>query len=217
MRSRRPKPNSAKPPKSFTIIYGVCDPRTSQLRYVGKTRGRLTTRLYNHLRVKDKTHRSNWFSKMEREKVLPEIFEIEVVQDWREAERFWIAYFRSIGCKLVNTTFGGDGLSGAGPTSFKRGQKAWNEGKTYGAETRAKIAAANRARVHPKWSEEHKLRHKETMKRVNPGGKPWTQARWDAFKNEDRHWKVEDRPNWKATMDRYRAEGWSPSKGKVKK
>lgn len=154
------------PKKGNTYIYGIIDPRTNQLRYVGKTKVRLDMRLASHFRITNIDHRGNWFANMRKNNVQPDIFKIEEVENWREAERFWIAYFRSIGCKLVNKTFGGDGLSGANVTSFKLGQKAWNKGKKYSVKTRKKISEAGKRRIHLPWTKEMRERHRETMRRV---------------------------------------------------
>ena len=56
--------------------------------------------------------RHKWIASLSRASLTPEIFEIEQVDDadWRCAEQFWISYFRSIGCDLLNATSGGDGL-----------------------------------------------------------------------------------------------------------
>lgn len=97
------------------VIYGLFDPITTQLRYVGKTAGPLERRLRGHIndvkrgRVYIPRHR--WIAGLIAGGVEPIICEIEeVAGDWREAEQFWIAYFRSIGCNLLNATDGGDGI-----------------------------------------------------------------------------------------------------------
>src|SRR3972149_7277162 len=101
-----------------TVIYGLVDPRDGALRYVGKTKGRLRTRHLAHLcdvkRGLVFIPRHKWISGLLKIGVEPEIIEIEVVDDalWREAEQFWIAYFKFLGCILLNATDGGDGLSG---------------------------------------------------------------------------------------------------------
>lgn len=154
------------PKTGHSFIYGICDPRTSQLRYIGKTKVRLDMRLSSHMRITNIDHRSNWLANLRKNKIQPDIFVIEEVENWREAERFWIAFFKSIGCKLVNQTFGGDGLSGGNSTSFKPGQKAWNEGKKYSAKTRKKISEAGKRRKHEPWTKEMRERHRETMRRV---------------------------------------------------
>lgn len=99
-----------------TIIYGLVDPRTQELRYVGKTTQPLRDRLRLHLsdarRVK-RRHVCAWIRSLQRISIAPEIFEIDQARgDWSEREQFWIAYFRSLGCDLTNQTIGGEGVPG---------------------------------------------------------------------------------------------------------
>jgi len=96
-----------------TFIYGLCDPRTGYLRYVGKANSP-RVRLYRHHCVgPQKNHRHDWLLNLKKNGLKPEMFIVEEVpvDQWEEAERFWICYFRSIGCPLVNATGGGDGVS----------------------------------------------------------------------------------------------------------
>ena len=98
-------------PHRPTSIYICCDPTTNEARYVGKTVDSVSRRIKQHLNRKGKTHRNRWFAKV----VNPLFFVVEVVPaggDWAEAERFWIEYLRFMGCDLVNSTSGGEGLVG---------------------------------------------------------------------------------------------------------
>lgn len=95
-------------------IYGLMDPRTNEIRYVGKTAGSLVNRLRGHIKDKGSNkHKVNWIKSVLSAGTTPEIFEIERVDkdNWQEAEIFWIAYFKELGAKLTNATAGGDGLS----------------------------------------------------------------------------------------------------------
>lgn len=102
----------------ITHIYGLFDPRTTELRYIGKTVKTLEQRLSNHVTSARncKLQRvARWIRGVILSGHLPEICIIEDVapgDDWQESERFWIAYYRSIGANLVNTTDGGEGCSG---------------------------------------------------------------------------------------------------------
>jgi len=151
---------------------------------------------------------------MQRLGIRPEIFTIETVDDWREGERFWIAYYRSIGCRLVNTTFGGDGLSGANSKSFKRGQRPANAGMSRSLETRKKIADANRRRPHESflWTNEQKLSHRSIMKRVGN-----TTSANKARDKTRKSYKpsLGAKAKWRASMQKYFDAGWSPAKGKT--
>lgn len=101
-----------------TQIYGLYDPLTKQLRYIGKTTASQERRwaIHNNL-AKRKTPRRiyNWWRSVLAVGAEPEIFEIESIPaggDWVEAEQFWIAYYRFLGCDLVNSCDGGQGTSG---------------------------------------------------------------------------------------------------------
>ncbi len=92
----------------MAVIYGLCDPTTGQLRYIGKAND-LSDRLKRHLRCKlTKTPVQCWIAKLVRGGSKPEAFEIESADNWIEAERFWIAYFRSLGAALLNLAPGGN-------------------------------------------------------------------------------------------------------------
>src|SRR3990167_2619318 len=112
-----------------SFIYGLCDPITQQLRYVGKTNN-LKKRLWTHLRSMEKSHLYSWIKSLKNRGLTPEIFIIErtLSSAWREAEMFWISYFRAIGADLTNQLDGG--LGGA------------VRGRTISKETRKKISAA---------------------------------------------------------------------------
>lgn len=117
-----------------TYIYILIDPLTNQIRYVGKANNP-QERYKNHKnRCRDKnTHKRNWMNKLRLKGLYPEIEIIDRVltSEWHYWEKFWIAYYRFLGCSLVNYTSGGDGLTFGNQTSFKKGQVSWNKGKGY--------------------------------------------------------------------------------------
>ncbi len=99
------------------VIYGLIDPLTAMLRYVGKTKN-TKARMATHLRLarKDvsKTHLYCWIAGLLTKNARPELEVIERVaknEDANEAERFWIEYYKFLGCDLTNATAGGDGQS----------------------------------------------------------------------------------------------------------
>src|SRR3972149_6624196 len=96
-----------------TIIYGLDDPSTQELRYIGKTRQSLRRRLQGHLRAKEICHRTSWINYLKTRDLKPGIFEIESVSedDADNAEKFWISYFKFIGANLTNNTEGGGGMT----------------------------------------------------------------------------------------------------------
>ena len=126
-------------------IYLLIDPISNQIRYVGKTNN-IKQRFKNHLNsCRDKnTHKRNWLNKLKKQGYKPEIEIIDIVikDDWKFWEIFWISYYKSIGCNLVNYTIGGDGLTFGNITSFKKGNKPWNTGIKCSTETKLKIKKA---------------------------------------------------------------------------
>jgi group I intron endonuclease len=93
----------------MTYIYGLYDPRTSKIRYVGKADDP-QARLKGH--IKQATgHKRAWFDELLGLGLSPVVVELDVVDvtDWQEAEREWIAYFRGQGTDLLNIAKGGNG------------------------------------------------------------------------------------------------------------
>lgn len=99
----------------MVYIYGLADPETQHLRYVGKATD-LRRRLREHLQTKVHNHAGCWIRFLLAAGRQPEIFPIEEVADdgWQEAERFWIGYFRFIGADMINGSPGGLGGSNRG-------------------------------------------------------------------------------------------------------
>lgn len=99
----------------MAFIYALSDPRTDEVRYVGQTAEQPETRLRKHtwpstLR-RERNHRTKWVNSLIADGVQPKIEVVEVVSEDQkdEAERFYIAYFRSLGFQLVNQQEGGEG------------------------------------------------------------------------------------------------------------
>ena len=128
----------------ITQIYGLMDPITNELRYVGKTQNSVEGRLKSHCSPKElNLHKRNWIQKLLRSGHTPEIVVLETVKDnGDEAEVFWIAYMKFLGCRLSNITSGGDGRPHSNETKLKifRAQK----GRPESAEHKAKISVTKR-------------------------------------------------------------------------
>lgn len=104
------------------LVYGLCDPRTGDIRYVGKTTRTLCQRLLSHCapsHLRKTSHKINWVKSLLVCGLVPLIEELEVcasTEAMDEAERFHIKFWREMGAALTNATDGGDGF----PASFKR-------------------------------------------------------------------------------------------------
>lgn len=107
------------------IIYGLFDPNTKELKYIGYTSNQ-TKRYYEHhapSQLKSKTYKNNWLkgllaNKQKAVMIVLEILNIpsnapipEQKAIWKDAETKAIAYYRMIGCALTNATDGGEGQS----------------------------------------------------------------------------------------------------------
>lgn len=118
-------------------IYVLIDPRDNEIRYVGKTFGEIEKRLKGHIydaRCRPGTGwRARWVNKLVRMGLPPRIELVQAVPrtTWKEAESYWIGYYRSLGCLLTNGSPGGDGGIGS------------RRGVVLTDETKAKISQSN--------------------------------------------------------------------------
>ena len=98
-----------KAPVKKAQIYALTDPRTEQVRYIGKA-GNAEARLKQHLKERRGYPKDCWIKSLIGDGCSPGVFVIEEVLegDWVEAEIFWIAYFKSIGANLLNLAEGGN-------------------------------------------------------------------------------------------------------------
>lgn len=116
-----------------SCIYGLTDPRTGEVRYIGKTeRGIRRVREHFIYLAKDCTYKGNWLRLLAAAGVRATAVVLEEVEPahLNNAERSWIAYGKEQGWSLTNLTDGGDGVSG----------------RQLSEEHRAKIAEAHRGR-----------------------------------------------------------------------
>lgn len=109
--SKTPKNENCK-----TLIYVLKDPDTDEIRYVGKTVDKLENRLKGHLyRSKiEENHRAFWIKSLVNNEKEPKIEEIDSCE-WNKSqdlEIYYIKYYKELGCKLVNSTDGGEGNLG---------------------------------------------------------------------------------------------------------
>ena len=114
-------------------IYGLVDPRTACLRYIGQSK-RLGKRFWRHCHPlpNDRSHRGCWLRGLLANKLEPQLIELEFAESSDAAtvlEAFWIASLRSAGADLVNITDGENAPS--------------RRGFVLTAEHKAKIAAAH--------------------------------------------------------------------------
>ena len=97
------------------LIYGLIDPETRLVRYVGKTaNGMVRVRSHRRVKASDATHRANWIRSLRKKGQRHEECVLEVVEldALNQAEMWWIAYGRACGWPLTNLTHGGEGALG---------------------------------------------------------------------------------------------------------
>lgn len=120
------------------LVYGLVDPRTHELRYIGASICGLTRpkrhTLPSVLR-RERSHKRNWLLSLIREGLLPRIEVLQFCADVTEVMQIeceMIICAKYQGFSLTNLTDGGMGLTGYTPTS----------------ETREKLSRAGRGRKH---------------------------------------------------------------------
>lgn len=90
------------------IIYGLIDPNTSEIRYVGKTIKSLKKRLSQHLSdiEKNNPHKFRWIKSLVSQDQKPLIIELEICDEknWVEREKYYIQTISN----LTNITLGGE-------------------------------------------------------------------------------------------------------------
>lgn len=146
------------------IIYGLIDPRTGHVRYVGKSSSGMKrpSRHWSKIALeRGKTACDCWVRKLVLLGLLPEI---EILEDLgtfhedkdnanlllNEAEISWISFMKHCGCDLLNHTLGGDGTFGikrSDETKKKMskslvGRKPGMLNKKHSKETKSKMKIA---------------------------------------------------------------------------
>lgn len=142
-------------------IYGLFDPRTGELRYVGKS-DRPRRRLADQIRERADTHRCHWVQELCALGLKPEqciIDAVPVGDDWQAVEMAYIRGAQLAGHALTNGTAGGDGVRDLSPESRARIRAAW-QGRKHAPESLAKIGAASRGRRH---TPEHRQKMRDLM------------------------------------------------------
>lgn len=103
-------------------IYALIDPRTNEVRYVGKSNNP-KKRYVRHISCKDNgKYKNRWIKQLIKINLLPILNIIEECDEskWSEREQCWIKYYRELGCRLTNLTDGGEGSIGYIPTEETR-------------------------------------------------------------------------------------------------
>jgi hypothetical protein len=98
----------------ITYIYGLVDPDSGMVRYVGKS-DEPKVRYLRHIGTQElraDTHKARWLRELLAENKKPVLLVLACVPSlqWQNYERYWIAHLKPLGM-LTNTTDGGDGIT----------------------------------------------------------------------------------------------------------
>ena len=156
-----------------TWIYGLVDPRTQIIRYVGKSNNPVA-RLKAHLKDCQKCRRVNWLKSLARLGLYPEMIILEEVVyiNWQDAECKWIKHFRKQGICLTNSTDGGDGLNNPNKETRRKLSNTLM-GRIVSSETRRKMSEARMGYIMPE-EIKHKISETNTGKQL--GKTPWNKG-----------------------------------------
>lgn len=136
--------------KKEYLIYGLIDPRTDLIRYVGKSSSGLNRpRQHRKDPVTQTTYCARWIGSLQQQglDIQITILEKTTAETLSEAERWWIAYGRLSEWPLTNLTDGGEGAPGyCPPEDTRRKMSLASKGKPKSEEHRAAIGAGNRRR-----------------------------------------------------------------------
>lgn len=158
------------------LIYGLTDPRTGSVRYIGKSRTGLRRSSQHQGRPSEKNpHKSRWIMSL---KIVGLAYGVVVLErvvsasDLDDAERRWIAYGRKEGWPLTNLTDGGSG-GACGTWTQERRKKVADARRARGhsPETRAKLSANKKAISSTPEGKAHLARMCEAARAVNVGKK----------------------------------------------
>lgn len=134
-------------------IYGLIDPRTEQVRYVGWTINSIESRLYGHISEARKqgknSHKLAWIRLLLKSGLEPNVVLLEQVEftTWAEAEKRWIVVLKEQGNKLTNLTIGGEGSLGYSHSPSAREKIRIARAKqVITEETRRKVSLAQKGK-----------------------------------------------------------------------
>lgn len=89
------------------VVYGLVDPQTKEIRYVGQTTKTLEERLNQHLKpfnLQENCPKNIWLKKLLKKGLKPEIVMLEKGKafDLSRLEMKWIEHYRNQDCGLTN-------------------------------------------------------------------------------------------------------------------
>lgn len=139
--------------KKVWEIYVLRDPRNLEIRYVGVTNDP-KSRIRKHLSVakrERRTYKDKWICSLLNLSMFPIYETIEITENWKERECFWISEYRKSGYRLTNLTDGGEGATNRVVSNETREKIARKlRGRKMSLQNKEKLIEANTNR---KWSD----------------------------------------------------------------
>lgn len=104
------KPRKPKVVRKKCAVYALREPGSEEVRYVGQTTTRLSTRLKYHLKAVGQKERRNqrlspvqrWISKCLKSGIVPEMVMLQEKAQWDISEAAWIERMAASGDRLLN-------------------------------------------------------------------------------------------------------------------
>lgn len=200
------------------LIYGLVDPRTDEVRYIGRSSSGLNRPKSEASRLKyEPGHKSNWIASLQ---ALGLTYGIRVLEESADAaslngmERYWIAQAKGLGWRLTNMTIGGEGATGAKRTAETRAKLAASKiGKPKSTMTREKVSAGLKAWWTSRTPEQRKRKpfteeHLANLSRSHRGHCPTPETRVKLALNwKGRRHTAESRAKMSASLRLANAEG----------
>lgn len=160
------------------VIYGLLDPNTKELRYIGYTSNQKSRYMAHHSLSKLRiiSHKNNWIKSLIAKDQKAEMIILERYQtavELLEAEIDLIAYYKFIGCNLTNSTLGGDGFISGFKYSKARNLAISKSklGSTHSEESKKKMSESHKGMTHVGCKHSQKTKDKLSL---NLKGKTWS-------------------------------------------
>lgn len=135
-------------PSEKYLIYGLIDPVSHLVRYVGKSSNGMG-RARAHRNGSGKTYKDNWVRGLRSRGMTQEECILEVVSkdSLDDAEIWWIAFGRACGWPLTNLTKGGGGISGYAHTAATRAAMAEARAEFYRSNPHKRVAVGQKTKA----------------------------------------------------------------------
>ena|ERR1017187_915192 len=140
-------------------VYGLTDPDSGCIRYVGCTKKSVLSRVRQHVwqSAKETNRKAAWIRELAIHNCIPGYVELQgdlAVDEWEAAEKAWVSKLKEGDRGLLNDTDGGRGANGWVPSeSYRRNRSLVLTGRPRSEESRANQSRATKGKPH---SPEHR-------------------------------------------------------------